>query len=93
MLKVERDTILIGISELRDKAREILKEAMDNKVVLEIRNKPQAVIVPIKRYEVLEKLFDLIEDEYLGSIAKRRSERKNIEYISAEEMEKLVGLR
>lgn len=92
MLKIERDTILVGISELRNKVREILKEAVDNKVVLEIRNRPQAVIVPIKKYEVLEKFFDLVEDEYLGSIAKRRSGRKNIEYISSDEMEKLVGL-
>lgn len=93
MLKLERDAILVGISELRNRAREILKEAMDNKVILEVRHRPKAVIVPIKKYEIIEKLLDLIEDEYLGSIAKERTRRKNIEYISSEEMEKLVGLR
>lgn len=93
MLKLERDTILVGISELRNKAKEILKEAMDYKVVLEVRNKPEAVIVPIRKYEVMEKLLDIIEDEYFGSIAKHRIGRKNIEYISSEEMEKLVGIK
>lgn len=93
MLKIERDTVLVGISELRNKARQILKEASDHKVVLEVRNKPRAVIVPIRKYEILEKLFNLIEDEYFGSIAKGRAQRKNIEYISSEEMEKLVNLK
>lgn len=93
MLKLERDTVLVGISELRNRSREILDEAVNHKVILEVRNRPRAVIVPIKKYEIIEKLLDLIEDEFLGSIAQKRLGRKNIEYISSEEMERLVGIK
>lgn len=93
MLKLERDTILVGISELRNNARKVLKEAMDNKVILEIRHKPQAVIVPVKKYEIIEKLLDLIEDEYFGKIATERMKREGKEYISSEEMERLLGIK
>lgn len=43
------------------------------KVIIERRNKPIAVLVPLKRYEQMEELLEWIEDQALGYLAKERA--------------------
>ena len=90
MRRVEQDTTFVGISELRTQADEIIKVARKERVILEKRHKPVAVLVPIEQYDVL----DALEDYVLGLMAKereRRSPRRG--YLTLEEFEKRVGLR
>lgn len=93
MYKAEKDTVFVGISELRSKTREILRETKGNKVVLEVHHKPRVVLVPVEKYKIIEKLLELVEDEYFGEIAGKRLSQAGAEYLSAEEMEKLIGLK
>ena len=72
MFTVKEDTTLVGISELRANFHKVLEALTKNKVLLERRNKPLAVIVSIEKYARMEKLIDLIEDTALGYIAKER---------------------
>lgn len=94
MRRVKEDTTLVGISELRTQADEILQVAQREPVILEKRHKPVAVLVPIKQYDQTEAMLDRLEDAVLGLLAKereRRSSRKG--YLTLEELERRVGLR
>ncbi|MFA4889492.1 MAG: type II toxin-antitoxin system Phd/YefM family antitoxin [Candidatus Omnitrophota bacterium] len=74
MFTVKEDTTLVGISELRTRFAKVLEAlAGRTKVLLERRNKPIAVIVPIEKYNQMEALIELIEDTELGLLAKQRA--------------------
>ncbi|MFA4889487.1 MAG: type II toxin-antitoxin system Phd/YefM family antitoxin [Candidatus Omnitrophota bacterium] len=73
MFTVKEDTTLVGISELRTHFSRVLEALGRTKVLLERRNKPIAVIVPIEKYNQMEALIDLIEDTELGLLAKQRA--------------------
>lgn len=72
MITVKEGTTLVGISELRTKADEILRAMERSTVVVERRNKPLAVLLPISRYEEMETLLDWVEDQILGHLALQR---------------------
>jgi len=72
MFTVREDTTLVGISELRTNFDRVLEALTRNKVLLERRNKPLAVIVPIEKYNHMEELIEMIEDAGLGYLAKER---------------------
>ncbi len=93
MITVKEDTTLVGISELRDKAKveDILKTAKKRRVVIEKRHKPVAVLLSMEIYEQLEQLIDLIEDQTLGKEAKARLKQKK-KPLSIEAFEKRIGL-
>lgn len=93
MHTVEENTTLVGITELRTKMREILKAMKDSKVVLEMRRKPFAVLLPLDRYKKMEEMLEILEDRVLGYIAKKRDLIKEADYLSLEEVEKRFGLR
>ena len=91
MRQVRRDTTFVGISELRTQADAILKAAAREKVVLEKRHKPVAVLVPIERYDRTEETLDLLEDYLLGLLARERLERSgNKHYISLSDLEQRI---
>ncbi len=71
MKTFEKDTTLVGVSELRTKFDEILKETHDHKVIISKRNKELAVIIDIEHYNKIEKILDELEDFALGYIAKQ----------------------
>ncbi|OGX45340.1 MAG: hypothetical protein A3G38_04030 [Omnitrophica WOR_2 bacterium RIFCSPLOWO2_12_FULL_51_8] len=73
MFTVNEDTTLVGISELRTSFAKVLEALGRTKVLLERRNKPIAVIVPIEKYNRMEALIELIEDTELGLLAKERA--------------------
>ena len=75
MFTVKEDTTLVGISELRSNFGKVLEALGKYKVLLERRNKPVAVIVPIEKYSQMERLIDLIEDAVLGHIARERESK------------------
>lgn len=89
MFTVKADTTLVGISELRTNFDKVLEALTKHKVLLEKRNKPLAVIVPIEKYNEMEELIELIEDIGLGYIAKERDlKSKPGDYIDIKKAEK-----
>ena len=94
MRRVKGDTTLVGISELRTQADEILKVAQKEPVIVEKRHKPMAVLVPIEQYDRTENTLDALEDYLLGLLAKEREQRsRRKDYLTLEELERRVGLR
>lgn len=94
MRRIKGDTTLVGISELRTQAEEILRVAQQEPVIVEKRHKPMVVLVPIEQYERTEATLDRLEDTILGLLAKEREQRsKRKDYLSLEEFERRVGLR
>jgi prevent-host-death family protein len=94
MRRVKADTTLVGISELRIRADEVVRMAQREPVILEKRHKPMAVLVPIAQYERTERVLDELEDYLLGLLAKEREQRsRRKDYLSLEELERRVGLR
>ncbi len=94
MITVKEQTTLVGISELRTKAEEILHLMNRSTVIIERRHKPVAVMLPISKYEEMEALLDWVEDEILGRLAKQRERatpRKA--YLPLEQVEKRLKIR
>lgn len=94
MRRIKRSATLVGISELRTRAEDIVKAAQHEPVILEKRHKPLAVIVPIDQYERTEEMLDAIEEHLLGLLAKERERRgAHPNYLALEELERRIGLR
>ena len=94
MHTVSEETTLVPFSELRTKLKEILQALEHSKVVLEKRNRPFAVLVPIERYEKMEEILEMVEDRALGYVAREREgTSKPKDYLTLEQAEKKVGLR
>ena len=94
MRRVKGDTTLVGISELRTQAEEILRVAQKEPVIVEKHHKPMAVLVPIEQYDRTEDVLDTLEDTILGLLAKEREQRSPRKtYLTLEELERRVGLR
>lgn len=91
MLKIKGDVLLVPLTELRNRAKEILKEAERGKVILELHHKPVAVLMSFKTYEFYEMLIEQLEDEFFGKIAEERMAKKH-KWISHEKMKKSAGL-
>lgn len=94
MFTVKEDTTLVGISELRTNFAKVLEAINKYKVLLEKRNKPLAVIVPVEKYNRMEQLIELIEDAGLGYLAKERDlKSKPGDYIDLNKIEKKLKIR
>ena len=74
---IKENTTLIGISELRSKSQEILKQLEKGEVVLENRHQPVAVLMPIAQYERWGARMEEIEDIALAAIAKDRESKSS----------------
>lgn len=93
MRRIEENTTLVGISELRTRAEAILKVAQHEPVIVEKRHKPMAVLVPITEYRRTQETLERLEEYLLGLLAKERERRsKPTSYLTLEELEKRVGL-
>lgn len=94
MRHVREETTLVGISEFRTQADEILAIARREPVIVEKRHTPMAVLVPIEQYERMEQTLETVEDYLLGLLAKEREQRTpRTRYLTLEELERRVGLR
>ena len=94
MFTVKEDTTLVGISELRTNFNKVLEMLNKYKVLLERRNNPLAVIVPIEKYNRMEKLIELIEDSGLGYLARERDlKSKASDYIDIDKAERKLKNR
>lgn len=94
MQHIEENTTLVGTAELRTKMKEVLKAMKVSKVILEMRNKALAVLVPIEKYRKIEALLEEIEDRTLGYIARGREKgAREKDYLSLDQVEKKLGLR
>lgn len=94
MVTVKEPTTLVGISELRTKADEILKQMEHSVVIIERRHKAVAVMLSVAKYEEMEALLELISDHLLVAEAKARYHRTpRKDYLSLETLERRAGLR
>jgi len=93
MLTVKEDCAIMGISELRTRAADLLKEIKKHRVILTKRNRPVGVILDYDDYEKMSRLLDEVENLVLGDLAGKRLSRKGKKTITLEEAEKKVGLR
>ncbi len=82
MITVKKETTIAGLSELRTKSEEILKELKNHPVVLEKHNKPIAVMFDYHRFKVEEEMLDYAEEYILARLAEKRDkETKRSDYI------------
>lgn len=89
----EEEATFVGVSELRNQPDRIFKEMRERLVVIEKHHKPVAVLLPIEKYESLERLLDLVEEYVLGVLASEREEKnKNPNWVSLEKALRRVGL-
>lgn len=93
MYTVEENTTLVGATELRSKMQEIQKALQNSKVILEMRNKPFAVLVSLEKYKKMEEMMDILEDRVLGYISQKRDHLNEKKYLTLDEVEKKVGLK
>ncbi len=85
MFTVKENTILVGVSELRAGIEKILEKARNGLVIIEKRNKPQAVLMSTEEYEHLSSLLDMAEDLVLGFISTDRFKNsKETDYLDIE---------
>lgn len=93
MLMVKEQTTLVGISELRTKADEVLRAMKRSTVILERRHKPLAVLLSISQYEQMEARLDWMEERVLGHLAKERAHKTpRKSYLTLEEVEKRLKI-
>lgn len=91
MITVKEDTTLVGISELRTHFARVLEVLGHSKVLLERRNKPLAVIVPIEKYARMEELLELVEEAGLGYLAREREQKSRpSDYLDLDKAEGLI---
>ncbi len=82
MITVKKEMTIAGLSELRTKSEDILKELKAHPVILEKHSKPVAVMVDYRRFELGEDMLDYAEEYILGKLAqKRHKETKRSDYI------------
>lgn len=93
MHTIEEKTTLVGATELRTRMKEIQSALKHSKVILEMRNKPFAVLVPLEKYQKMEEMMDILEDRVLGYLAKKRDHIKENHYLNLDDVEKKLGHR
>jgi len=93
MIRLEENTTLIGVAELRKEVPRLIQELRGHKVVLTRRNKPVGIIMDYHEYQKMDRIINLLEDLVLGYKAKLRSRHKGRHFISLEEAERRVGLK
>lgn len=87
MRTIEKNTTLVGVSELRTNFDEILKKAKDTRVIIEKRKKFMAVLMDMEKYEKMERMLDAVEDIVLGYLAREREKDSDLsDYIDIEEL-------
>lgn len=93
MITLKEETTLVGVSELRNEPDRIFREMHKRLLVIGKHHRPVAVLLPIEKFENMQKLFDLVEDYALGLLAREREEKhKNPKWVSIEEAIKRAGL-
>jgi len=87
MRTIEKNTTLVGVSELRTNFDEILKKAKETRVIIEKRKKFMAVLMDMEKYEKMERMLDAVEDIMLGYLAREREKDSDLsDYIDIEEL-------
>ena len=67
---------MVGITELGKALGSYLdkvKSNMFNKIAIIRRNKPEAVIIPIEEYEILQSAYDMLEQKEIEELLKNMS--------------------
>ena len=91
MITLKEDTTFVGVSELRTHLDQIISQSKKNKVMIERRHRPIAVLMNIDTYNELEDRLEYFEDYVFGRMAKeRQSKSKPSDYLSTEEVFKKI---
>ncbi len=94
MIIVKENTALVGISELRTNTEKVLQAMKEFTVMIEKRNNPVAILMPIEKYKRFQDILETLEDTALGYLAKDREKgKKRAKYIPLEKIEKQLGLK
>ena len=75
MITVKKETTIAGLSELRTKSEEILRELKGHPVILEKHSRPIAVMVDYQQYALEEEMLEYAEDYILGKLAAKRDQK------------------
>ncbi len=87
MRTFKEKTTLVGVSELRNNFDKILEMAKKNRVIIEKRKKLKAVLLDLKKYKEMEKMFEAVEDIVLGYLAKQREKNTDLsDYLDIEDL-------
>ncbi len=82
---------MVGITELGKSLGSYLDKVTSNiysKIAIIRRNKPEAVIIPIAEYELLQKAYDILEQSEIKHLLDNRSkEDKEVSYSKTVEIE------
>ena len=93
MFSVDEEATIVGVSELRTHAPQLLEELKKNRVILTRRNEPMAVMLSIEEFKRLKDLAEEREDLALEKTAQQRDKSgKKSDYISHERVKKILGL-
>jgi len=71
VIKYAKDE-MVGIAELGNYLDNVTSH-MYSKIAIIRRNKPEAVIIPIEEYELLQSVYDKLEQKEIESILKNMS--------------------
>ena len=82
---------MVGITELGKSLGSYLDKVTSNiysKIAIIRRNKPEAVIIPIAEYELLQKAYDILEQNEIQHLLENRSkEDKEVSHSKIVEIE------
>ncbi len=82
---------MVGITELGKSLGSYLDKVTSNiysKIAIIRRNKPEAIIIPIAEYELLQKAYDILEQSEIKHLLESRSEEdKEISHSKTVEIE------
>lgn len=84
VLNVEQNTTFFGITDLRTKAKKMLKALKASRVIITERNQPQAVVLDYGHYQKIEELVEMAEEALMAPEVKRRKKRNRGKFLSHE---------
>ena len=94
MINLNKDTILMGTSELRTEVPKLTRELKVKTIIITNRGKPIAVLEDFKKFQDKNDLIERLEDMALEQIALERDKNSSAkDYIPHEDVLKMLGLK
>lgn len=92
MFKVDENTTLLGITDLRTETREMLRALKHSRVILTERSVPRAVVLDYEDYQRTRDLIDMAE-EGLDAITIEKRRRRGRKFLTHEQALKKLSLK
>lgn len=91
MFTVEEKTTLVGITDLRTKAKKMIEALKDSRVVLTERSRPCAVVLDYKEFKRMQDLIELAE-EGIDAIEIKKRRKKSPRFLTHDQVLKELSL-